>query len=93
MKSLGAHLQMVSNQCTHFQKKMHQFSRTCVDKSFPRTRDRQTDEQTDRQTGMMKPILNSFAGGIIIHVRYFYKIFLKNLLSFVKFYLRLKKDI
>ena len=52
MTILGAHVQMLSIQCTNFQEKsMHPYLRTCVDNSMS------TDgEQTDRQTDRVKPI-------------------------------------
>ena len=51
MRSLGAHFQMVSIQCTNFQKKTYiNFLDHVLTKSCSGTRDRQTDGQTDRQT-------------------------------------------
>ena len=55
MKISGAHLQMVSNDCTFFQKKSMQASlRTCLDKIMS-TNGVQTDGWTDR----VKPIYPS----------------------------------
>ena len=53
----GAHLQMVSNQCTYFQKKPcsnqleHAWTKSCPKKGV-----RQTEIQTDRPTYSVKPI-------------------------------------
>ena len=77
MKIPGAHLQMVSNQCTISEKSMHLFLRTCVDnimsseggqtnterETDART-DRQTDKQTDRQTHRVKPIYSPCFFGV-----------------------------
>ena len=51
MKIPGAHLHMVSNKCTNFQKNLHSFYTTCVDKIMSTVTDEQTDRhrQTDRQ--------------------------------------------
>ena len=52
MKMPGAHLQMVSNQYTNFQKNpCTHFSEHAWTKSRPQTEDRHTDRQTDRGQG------------------------------------------
>ena len=52
MKIPGAHLHMVSNKCTNFQKNLHSFYTICVDKIKSTDSDRETDGQTetDKQT-------------------------------------------
>ena len=70
MKIPGAHLQIVSNQCTHFQKNLctHLLEYAWT-KSCPQTGDRETDGQTDRwkdrQTDRVKIIYppNFICGG------------------------------
>lgn len=48
MKILGAHFQIVSNECTN----MHLFARVCLDKLVSTDGDGQTGRRTDR----LKPI-------------------------------------
>ena len=65
MKHPGAHLQIVSNECTNFQKNPCTHLLEHETKSCPPTGDRQSDRWTDRQTDRVKPIYPQtlFAGG------------------------------
>ena len=67
MKIPGAHLQIVSKQCTNFQKNPcthlsdHGWTKSCQ-----QTGDRETDIQTDGQgENNITPCKTSFSGGII----------------------------
>ena len=73
MKIPGAHLQIMSNKCTNFQKNPcihlleHAWTKSCPQTGDRKT-DRQTDGQMDRQTDRVKPIYppqTLFAGGIM----------------------------
>ena len=78
MKIPGAHLQMVSNQCTNSEKSMHLFLRACQQKGDRQTQkerrthgqtDKRTHRQIDRRTGWNQytpPA--SFAWGIFIEL-------------------------